>query len=108
MRRQAASAAGLAVVYGAGVWLTAGSVHAAVGYGLALLTGVLFGLGLARLAGRRGHGIAQARKYAQTDPASQAIAGPWMISANSSAAMNMHTAATRHSSRNAHHGDRYA
>jgi hypothetical protein len=47
-RRQFCYAAAIAILGGVGMGLTSGSVHEAIRYGIALLTGVLIGLGLAK------------------------------------------------------------
>ena len=48
MRRQACCVAALGLGGGAGMVVLTGSVHAAISYGLALMTGAFIGLGLAR------------------------------------------------------------
>jgi hypothetical protein len=48
VKREACYAAVIAVAYGATLALIGGSLHVAIGYGCALLTGAFLGLGLAR------------------------------------------------------------
>lgn len=48
MRRQACYAVAIAILGGTGMALTGGSPHEAIRYGIALLTGIFIGLGLAR------------------------------------------------------------
>jgi hypothetical protein len=48
MAREFCTLAAIAAAAGAGLALLGGSVHEAVSYGFALMTGGLFGLGLAR------------------------------------------------------------
>ena len=48
MKRQACYVTAIAIAGGIGAGLTSGSLHEAIGYGIAVLTGAFIGLGLAR------------------------------------------------------------
>jgi hypothetical protein len=48
VRREAGYVVAVAIAYGAALALLGGSLHAAIGYGCAVLTGAFLGLGLAR------------------------------------------------------------